>query len=380
MTREKIFKLDDWDAFQKQQDYHAEQSVRLDQVEMEPVEWLWPGFIPKGMVTILTGEEGLGKSQLAMKIAASFSSEERWAPGGNPQDDSPGGLVKLYSAEDPLKQVLTPRMKANGANMRHVFAEGINIETFLPEGIDDPDPTKPSIARGIDELGIGMIVIDPVIAYVGAKHDSNSAQDVRYIMRKLADLAEVSNTVILGVMHPKKGEETQALHKMIGGSSAFGQAARSVLGVARHPDEEDQRIVGRIKGNLDRSPIPYIYEIVSTTLKNSHGVSIPTSKVRFVGQVEEGFDLIAAVQGRPQPHSRDEDGDAAYEYDRLATKIVEKLQRGVQTRKALWDFARADGFKEGTFKNALRALRESNTVKVGQTDEGLDQYSLQGGG
>lgn len=317
MTRKRRFTFSDWDEFQQQVDYHAEQSVRLDTVEMLPVEWLWEGFIPLGMVTILTGEEGLGKSQLAMKIVAEYSKRDGVT---NPADNSPGGLVKLYSAEDPLHQVLTPRMRANEANMRHVYAEGINIQTFLPDGIDD-------IARGIDELGFGMVVIDPVIAYIGAKHDSNSAQDVRLIMRKLADLAEQSNTVILGVMHPKKGEETQVLHKMIGGSSAFGQAARSVLGVCRHPEEESQRIVGRIKGNLDQPPVPFIYEIVGTVLRNTAGAEIRTSKVRFVGQVDEDFDFTAAVQGRPQPAREDPQDDEAVRF------LLEELAEGEVPQK-----------------------------------------------
>lgn len=304
MTEKHEFSFDDWDDFQKDIDYHNEQTTWLDRVDMRNVEWLWQDFIPRGMVTIITGEEGLGKSQLAMKIAAEFSSGRMRAPWSkeNPKDSMPGGLVKLYSAEDPLHQVLAPRMRANGANMAHVATEGINIQTFLPEGIDD-------IARAIDELAIGMIIIDPIIAYMGAKADSNSAQDVRLIMRKLSDLADVSNTVIIGVMHPKKGEETQVLHKMIGGSSAFGQAARSVLGVARHPDEPDWRVVGRIKGNLSKPPTPYAYEIQTRTLKISDDTTLTTSCVELRGEVGEDFDFNAALAGRKPKKKKPEADD-----------------------------------------------------------------------
>ena len=289
------FNYGDWDDFQKQIDYHTEQSTRLDTVDMRSVEWLWEGFIPRGMVTIITGEEGLGKSQLALKIAAMFSAGEMkdapaWAM-SNPQDNMPGGLVKLYSAEDPLHQVLAPRMRASGANLAHVFTEGINVQTFLPDGIHD-------IARGIDELAFGMVIIDPVIAYLDSRTDSNSAQDVRRIMRMLADLAEVSNTVIIGIMHPKKGEETQLLHKMIGGSSAFGQAARSVLGVGRHPDNDDWRVVGRIKGNLSKPPAPWMYEIETRTFNIGADTRISTSAVEFRGPAPEDLDFNAALSGR----------------------------------------------------------------------------------
>lgn len=357
MTDIKRFSMSDWDDFQKDVDYHTEQSVRLDTVEMLPVRWLWEGFIPRGMVTILTGEEGLGKSQLAMKIAAEFSSKEKWG-GTNPEDGQPGGLVKLYSAEDPLQQVLVPRMRANGANMRHIYAEGIDIQTFLPDGIDD-------MARGIEELGFGMIIIDPVIAYIGSKHDSNSAQDVRYIMRKLSDLAQVSGVVILGVMHPKKGEETQALHKMIGGSSAFGQAARSVLGVCRHPEDEDQRIVGRIKGNLNRPPTPYIYEIVGTTLETPDHVEIPTSRVKFIGKVDGEFDFIGALQGRA-PSSEEDDGRGVKQQDAM-TFLRAHLALGPVKASQLRTMVQGQSFSYGTMDAAAHALGVERPVIDGST-------------
>lgn len=90
------------------------------------------------------------------------------------------------------------------------------------------------------------------------------------------------------------------LHKMIGGSSAFGQAARSVLGVARHPDQVDQRIVGRIKGNLSKPPRPRIFDIQSITFDIGADTKISTSKVELhdEDELEEDFDFLAALQGR----------------------------------------------------------------------------------
>ncbi|MGH2650488.1 MAG: AAA family ATPase, partial [Actinomycetota bacterium] len=266
-------------------EWHEAQHLWLTDIEMEPVTWLWEGFIPRGMVTLLTGEEGLGKSQLALKVVSEFTK-------GTFGDEHPdgsrhGGLAKVYTAEDPLRQVLKPRLVANGARLENVAAEGINVQTWLPDGITD-------IARGIEEVGFGLVVIDPVIAYFGTRHDSNKAQDVREIMRKLAALAEDTGAVIVGVMHPKKGEETSALHKLIGGSSAFGQAARSVLGVCRHPELEDWRVVGRIKGNLDRPPEPRAYEIVQVDLASPAG-RVRTSRVGLREGMGTDFDFARAI-------------------------------------------------------------------------------------
>ena len=35
--------------------------IRGDAVPLEPVRWLWPGFLPAGMLTILGGAPGCGK-------------------------------------------------------------------------------------------------------------------------------------------------------------------------------------------------------------------------------------------------------------------------------------------------------------------------------
>ena len=44
--------------------------MTMSEVDAKPVEWLWEGYIPRGALTILEGDPGLGKSQIACDIAA----------------------------------------------------------------------------------------------------------------------------------------------------------------------------------------------------------------------------------------------------------------------------------------------------------------------
>ncbi len=46
-----------------------------------PIEWLWPGRIARGKLTVITGAPGSGKSILAMRIAAAVSSGAAWPCG-----------------------------------------------------------------------------------------------------------------------------------------------------------------------------------------------------------------------------------------------------------------------------------------------------------
>jgi putative DNA primase/helicase len=47
--------------------------VRLDSVERKTVDWVWRGRIPKGMITILDGDPGIGKSSVIRFLAAAYS-------------------------------------------------------------------------------------------------------------------------------------------------------------------------------------------------------------------------------------------------------------------------------------------------------------------
>ncbi len=76
--------------------------VWLDTVEPEAVEWLWPSRIPLGKLTILQGDPGLGKSTMAIDIAARLTTGRPMPDGTNPDIE---GSVIFLSAEDGAADV-----------------------------------------------------------------------------------------------------------------------------------------------------------------------------------------------------------------------------------------------------------------------------------
>src|SRR5262245_41493510 len=80
------------------------------------VRWLWEPYIPRGKIAILDGDPGVGKSLLALDLAARLSR-------GGPL---PGGaaagrphVVLLLSAEDDGSDTLRPRAEAAGRSEEH---------------------------------------------------------------------------------------------------------------------------------------------------------------------------------------------------------------------------------------------------------------------
>src|SRR5262245_27064403 len=65
----------------------------------EPVEWLWPGRVAIGKQTLIAGEPGLGKSQIAIAMAAAVTTGGDWPCG---EGHAPLGNVIVLQAEDGL--------------------------------------------------------------------------------------------------------------------------------------------------------------------------------------------------------------------------------------------------------------------------------------
>ncbi|MCL2774906.1 MAG: AAA family ATPase, partial [Oscillospiraceae bacterium] len=48
----------------------------IQDVEAEPVSWLWEPYIPYGKITIIQGDPGDGKTTMALAIAAAVTNGE----------------------------------------------------------------------------------------------------------------------------------------------------------------------------------------------------------------------------------------------------------------------------------------------------------------
>src|SRR5262249_45612603 len=148
----------------------------LDGVPTREVRWLWPGWLPRGKITVLDGDPGLGKSTLLLDLAARVSAG-RAMPDGSP------GLragVCILSAENALTDTVRPRLEAAGADLSRVHA----LETVCRPGQDMGRP--PALPRDLRLLEKSvrlsqsrLLIIDPFVAFLGRGVDAAQDQDVR---------------------------------------------------------------------------------------------------------------------------------------------------------------------------------------------------------
>jgi AAA domain len=232
--------------------------VRLDDVQPECPEWLWPGRLPLGKLVILDGDPGTGKSTLAMDLAARLTT-------GSPMPDGaalsgPANVVAL-TAEDGLADTVRPRLDAARGNPANVHVLQAIRE---PDGTERPPRIPDDLGRlssVVHRVSARFVIVDVLAAYLSGHVDPYRDADVRRALHPLAQLAEDTGAVILVLRHLSKSGGTNPLYRG-GGSIGIIAAARVGLLAATDPDDDDRRVLAVTKSNLAAIPPALGYRLV----------------------------------------------------------------------------------------------------------------------
>lgn len=240
--------------------------VQMSDVKPERIDWLWPGRIPRGKLTIVEGDPKVGKSTLMLDIAARVTTGGPFPDGHRPE----AGVVMILTAEDGLGDTVRPRLDAAGAAVGRVVAWE-SVPVFNDEGL--PNGLRPpSIPRDLDALEaliearcVVLVVVDVLNAYLGADVDGHKDQDVRRALMPLAKMAERTGAAVVVIRHLNKSAGGPAIYRG-GGSIGIGAAARSILLVAHDPDDESRcrRVLASQGTNVAEMPEALAYALVAT--------------------------------------------------------------------------------------------------------------------
>ena len=212
----------------------------------EPVEWLWPGRVAIGKQTLIAGEPGLGKSQIAIAMAAAVTTGGDWPCG---EGHAPLGNVIVLQAEDGLADTVVPRLIAAGADLERVRLITAVVDPNGRRGLNlqgDLTTLEEEIARVGD---VRLVIIDPISSYLGPKVDSHVNAAVRAVLEPVGEMADRLRLAIVSNTHFTKGGGIKAINRFIG-SIAFVAAARTAFVVTNDAEDEDRRLFLPVKNNL----------------------------------------------------------------------------------------------------------------------------------
>jgi hypothetical protein len=199
------------------------------------VDWLWPAWIPRGLLTLLGAAPGAGKSLVALDLARRIIHGEPFPDGT--AIPCPGGNVLIVDAEG-APALLNQRAQAWDIDRRRLF---LMLPPDPESLIDLADPDQQDQLREMCRLlEPTLVVVDSLAA--ATPRGETSIEGARAILGFLSSVARDGDLALLVVHHLRKRTRSgparsapQVVADDLRGSSHLSAAARSVLALSLPP-------------------------------------------------------------------------------------------------------------------------------------------------
>jgi hypothetical protein len=300
--------------------------VRAIDVRPERVQFLFEGRIVCGMLNLLTGPPGVGKSTILYDLHARVSRE--------------GHNVVIVTGEDHHAMVVRPRLELAGADLARVVI--VTAELELPQDAE-------RLANTIRDFDAKLFSIDPIVAFLGGGIDTHKDSSVRQALKPLSDVAQTTGAAATVVLHTNKSSTDDPLLR-IGGTIGFSGAGRQVLLASGDPEDEtgQRRYLAVSKSNVAVFAPTLAYTIVPGCVPAPDGEPITTSRVVWGEECPE-IDARALLR-------RPDDGEEKGAMGEAMAMLRAELADGPRRVEEINRIATKLKISDSTVKRARRRL------------------------
>lgn len=350
---------------EKGQPGHAEiLVVGMDEVQAEEIQWVWPGRLAVGKVSLSTGVPDVGKSVTALDEVARLSSG-RGFPMGYPGTEPVVSLI--FASEDDPADTIKPRLIAAGADLTRVkFAPAVQDENGKRGFRLDRD--MPLLRLLVQQFNAKHIVIDPLMSFTGDLKTGIDAE-MRKALDPLTQLARDFGLSMRVLVHLNKSEGQSAMSRVTGSGATV---AASRVGHVSAPDPKDptRYLHVGLKNNLSREKFNLAYRLRPfcwrcRMVTEADKDNCPTCNAPTVPRVEWeeiGYSITADALLAPKPPERA--GGAQSEAEALLNSLIPADGKRVDA-KTVENAAKVNQIPWWAVKKARKALGIEAIPKVG---------------
>lgn len=222
----------------------------LDKI-MGDITWLWKNWIPKGMVTMLAGDPGVGKSAIAQHITKIITCADCF-PLEDDELPKPGNVIWVDT--EASQQILKVRANTMKLDKKRVYIPAIDGDMLSqPDLVIDNN--REYLTNMVRDLKPELMVLDSL----GGSHTGgeNKVEDIKPILEFLALMARDEEIACMVIHHLNKGhkdESPEVTLYRLRGSTVIPAMCRSILAIEPALDKKLRLRI--VKTNVAKIPDP----------------------------------------------------------------------------------------------------------------------------
>lgn len=321
----------------------------LEVFEEREKEWLITGYIPKGAVTLLCSDGGIGKTTLWCDTLAAFTTGRATIFDKALEIPFKTGTtrsVMYFSKEDPTEEILKRKLREAGADQS-------KIRCF---GLDDDRLSKIwygslLLEKLVEKYKPDIVVFDTLQAFLPDGVDMAKRKDMRDALNPLNALGAQYGTAFLMIMHTNKSNSSG--RQRMADSSDIWDLGRSALMAGRTKDDGIMYL-SHEKSNYGRLQKTILFSVTDT------GIEFKGTSKR------KDRDYMADNISLPMPSPK---------MDEARDFILENIEDGMEVCE-LEKMAKAAGITTATLREAKAALKKEKRIRIGSVGFGKEKKWL----
>lgn len=218
-------------------------------------EWIIKDWLPRGYVTALYGDGGVGKSLLSQQLMTCIATGKPWL-GFSTTPLRVYGLMceddknELWRRQKSINRAIGLRMKSLG-NMNFISRVGKNnlLMTFDNKDVGQFTPFFNELLQDVIRFAPDVVILDTAADLFGG-NEINRTQVRQFVQNACGQIARATNGAVLLCAHPSDSGIQR--NTGTGGSTAWNNTVRSRWYITRSTEEgadPNERILSRKKSN-----------------------------------------------------------------------------------------------------------------------------------